>query len=933
MRPTKGPLSDRIPRLLSTALSALTIATLAAAAPAPASAQTAPGRAAQRPLTPHPNALAAAKAQAAAPHTYGPAATPAIAAPAPRAAPAAAASMQNTVGIAAAETGGTYASPDVSAAASPTQYVETVEGLVRVYSRTGAALASTSLATFASAPAATAASHPQVEWDAAAGRWLYAVELASTNGGANLLAYGWSANGDASNLSGGWCRYTVSTGSELEDFPRLGHDANFVSIGANGFDSSRGGFQTARLWTVATSMLAGGCPASAPATELPASGQLLNQDGSAAFGLTPAQLTDGSLAAGSPGYLVAAHDVSAGVPAGASGRLTIWSLTPDGSGHPVLGSPLDVTVARYAVPANAPQAGTAALLDTGDARLVGAVGHLDPSTGGEAIWTQHTVDGPLGAPVVHWYELNAAGATLRQQGSVDGAGDSILAGAISPSAAGGDAVLVYNRTGSGLLTELAAQSRQAGTPLGTLDSGEQILANSSVPDADFSCALSCAWEVGASASPDPVTQGTVWVSGPILSVARDVQAAQWQTRNVSLSTAFPTAAAGHYHPLLPARILDTRYQTGVCTPACTALSGGQTMTLQAAGQGGVPSGGAAAVIVNVTITGTTTAGYLTVYPAGTSVPPTSNLNYVAGQTVPNLVEVALGSGGRINLYLGVGRADVIVDIEGWVSDAGVTAGASGTYNPVAPSRILDTRSGAGSCPSGACATLHEGSTLDLQVAGQGGIPSSGVWAVVLNLTATNSSAGYVTVYPTGVARPLASNLNLISTGAVANRVVVPLGANGRLSIYNRLGSTDVIVDVGGWYGDGTQAGSGGLFTGSSAPARILDTRYGIGGCTPSCTGGFATDQQSNVLIAGRGGIPNGATAAVLNVTVVGSQVSSYLTVFPDDQPRPTASDLNWGPGQTVPNLVIVKLGGDGGVGIYNYAGPAAVIVDVMGWYQ
>ena len=80
-------------------------------------------------------------------------------------------------------------------------------------------------------------------------------------------------------------------------------------------------------------------------------------------------------------------------------------------------------------------------------------------------------------------------------------------------------------------------------------------------------------------------------------------------------------------------------------------------------------------------------------------------------------------------------------------------------------------------------------------------------------------------------------------------------------------------------------------------------------------------------------MPSDATAIVANITVTDTTAPSYLTVYPDGVARPTASDLNWSRGQTVPNLCVIKLGSDGNFRLYNAAGQTHVIVDVVGWYR
>ena len=393
----------------------------------------------------------------------------------------------------------------------------------------------------------------------------------------------------------------------------------------------------------------------------------------------------------------------------------------------------------------------------------------------------------------------------------------------------------------------------------------------------------------------------------------------------------PTPAAvpgpgGPYHPLNPARILDTR---GALGGHPGPLAAGQSLTLQVAGAGGAPSGAYAAVM-NVTVTDTSAPSYLTVYPADAAQPTASNLNWTAGSTATNLVEVRLSSGGAVKIFNAAGSVDVIADLAGWVSTPSATPGIAGLFTPVVPARLLDTRDGTGT-PQGA---LCAGMSLTLQVTGRGGVPTSGVAAVVLNLTATNPTAAtYVTVWPDGSVRPTVSNLNPAAHQTIANRVIVKLGTGGRVDFYDAAGHTDLIADVSGWFSDGSVASTGSTFVGLT-PARILDTRNGTGGLGSSLWPGQATAVQ----VAGRGGVPAmGAgtppTAVVLNVTMTNPTAASYLTVWPDGAARPVASDLNWTAGATIPNLVVVGVGSDGKVAIFSPAGYADVIFDVVGYYN
>jgi hypothetical protein len=383
---------------------------------------------------------------------------------------------------------------------------------------------------------------------------------------------------------------------------------------------------------------------------------------------------------------------------------------------------------------------------------------------------------------------------------------------------------------------------------------------------------------------------------------------------------------GNFHPLSPARVLDTRDGIGA---AIARLPNQGVLHVQITGRGNIPSSGVSAVVMNVTVTNPTAAGFLTVYPTGLTRPTASNLNFVAGQTVPNLVEVAVGDRGALDVYAQFattsGSADVIFDVAGWVGDATNSMTKDGLYNPLTPARILDTRSGMGA-PK---APLGPNQFLTLQVTGAGLVPPSGVSAVILNVTVTGPTApGYLTVYPADApSRPTASNLNFVAGQTAPNRVIVKLSALGQVRIYNPAGSVQVIADVGGWFTDQSSTAGGARFTGI-APFRFFDSRVaGAGG--PWRPGDIGT----LTLLHQNGQPALDVSAIVINVTVTNTTAPSYLTLWPDGSAQPMASDLNWVGGQTVPNLAVVKLGAmNATFDIYNSAGSTDVIIDLVGVY-
>jgi hypothetical protein len=246
------------------------------------------------------------------------------------------------------------------------------------------------------------------------------------------------------------------------------------------------------------------------------------------------------------------------------------------------------------------------------------------------------------------------------------------------------------------------------------------------------------------------------------------------------------------------------------------------------------------------------------------------------------------------------------------------------YVALAPTRLFDTRRpGAPGMPVG---KLAAGAQVDVPIVGQVGIPATGVTAVVLNVTATEASRpGFVTVWPTGAARPSTSNINLLTAGQTApNLVTVPVGAGGAVSVFAS-GGVHVLADVAGYFVAADSATAGRFV--SLTPDRLFDTRE------PGATAGPVGPNVSiRVPIAGTKGVPaTGAGAVVLNVTGVGDSGPGFVTVFPGGTTRPEASNVNLaGRGDVTSNLVIVPLGADGSVEFFA-SDRAHIVADVFGY--
>jgi Tol biopolymer transport system component len=241
----------------------------------------------------------------------------------------------------------------------------------------------------------------------------------------------------------------------------------------------------------------------------------------------------------------------------------------------------------------------------------------------------------------------------------------------------------------------------------------------------------------------------------------------------------------------------------------------------------------------------------------------------------------------------------------------------GPLVPVSPVRLVDTRT--------TKTLLGPGDSITVMVRGKNGVPETAS-AAAINLTAVSDTAyGYMTVYPTGEQRPLASSLNLAPGAVDTNAVTVKIGADGSVTVFNSHGDTHVIVDLNGYYDHAIDISlDGGGFT-AMAPTRLLDTRTTS---TPIRPG------ETLVLpIAGTAGVPVTATAAALNVTAVAPTAPGFLTVYPSLETKPLASNLNFAPGQVVANSVIAKLGTNGAVSIYNPYGNTDVVVDLNGYFD
>ncbi|NNN22657.1 MAG: hypothetical protein HKL80_11730 [Acidimicrobiales bacterium] len=428
-------------------------------------------------------------------------------------------------------------------------------------------------------------------------------------------------------------------------------------------------------------------------------------------------------------------------------------------------------------------------------------------------------------------------------------------------------------------------------------------------------------------------------------------------QNTGTGSNFTYVAGQPYHPIAPARVCDTRVAPSTSPNQCNlggtmagTLGPGVTMVVAIAGLNNIPSSASSAV-VNITATDTTAASFLQVSPYGSPPVSTSSLNWLPGQTVANNVTVRLGTNGKLSIYNAFGSVDVVIDVEGYMGP-NLTSSNAGLYFSVTPQRIVDTRPNSSFELSGN--QLISMTPVSFGVTGQtpvvttdytsSVVPSQGVSAVVLNVTVTDTtSSGYLTLWPQGSTQPYTSDLNWVKGDTIANQVIVPVGANGEVSAIESGTSADLVVDVIGYYSDGTTItpGNGGLFV-SANPTRISDTRSYVGNNYQNSRTPLTGSNQITVSLLGPSTSQNTSTqlpsansivAYVLNVTATDTTTPGYLTVWSAGDSMPNTSNLNWVGGETLANGMYAEIGGPiKGVDIYSNA-PVDVIVDSFGWYQ
>jgi chitodextrinase len=253
-------------------------------------------------------------------------------------------------------------------------------------------------------------------------------------------------------------------------------------------------------------------------------------------------------------------------------------------------------------------------------------------------------------------------------------------------------------------------------------------------------------------------------------------------------------------------------------------------------------------------------------------------------------------------------------------------GVTDVLTSVTPARVLETRPGEITVDGRAqgIGIAAAGSTIKLQIAGRAGVPDDAD-AAMLNIAAVFPAAnGYLTVYPCNEQRPLAANVNYQPGGVYPNAVLAKLDPNGNTCIYTK-STTHIVADINGYVPDGASPVT-------VVPRRVLETRPGETTADGQAQGAgiVAAGQTVTLKIAGRAGVPDDADAAMLNIAAVFPAANGYLTVYPCNEQRPLAANVNYQPGGVYPNAVLAKLDPNGNTCIYTKS-TTHIVADINGY--
>jgi hypothetical protein len=249
---------------------------------------------------------------------------------------------------------------------------------------------------------------------------------------------------------------------------------------------------------------------------------------------------------------------------------------------------------------------------------------------------------------------------------------------------------------------------------------------------------------------------------------------------VDVSGAFypaTSATSGRYVPTPPARALDTRAARGRGLPA----GGSVTVRLPA----GVPAD-ATALAVTMTISGSPSSGYVSVYPAEMTAPNVSALNTDAAQQTRTITQIVPVSPSGLTVYSSAGGR-ITLDVSGYFTGPSAAKASAGLFVPATPVRVLDTRSADRLAPRAAV------------TAATASVTGAGVGAVAANITVAESGhSGWITAWAARTRQPTTSSTSYDANGqTVANLGITSVSTTG-IAVAATTGAR-ATVDITGWF--------------------------------------------------------------------------------------------------------------------------------------
>jgi hypothetical protein len=369
--------------------------------------------------------------------------------------------------------------------------------------------------------------------------------------------------------------------------------------------------------------------------------------------------------------------------------------------------------------------------------------------------------------------------------------------------------------------------------------------------------------------------------------------------SVLSSPTAPAAAGDAYVPVKPA-ILASGIWVRAGAPGAVTVRG----------RGGVPIAGTAgagvkAVVLQVEVSGASSAGRLIAYSGTAAQPAATSLAYPRAVAVSQLVVVPFATGRQVKLALSAGKAKLAVGVVGYYAAPGTSARGLG-FAPVRPERV-------------ATVGIKRGATGTVRVGWIDGIPASNVSAVVAEVSAVDpTAAGTLTVYRAGGAKPALPSVAFAAGAGSTGLVIVPPSSDGKFAIADSGGAAKVTVDVLGYYP--------GYGVGTVVFVPVTATKIGGAALTAGKPQSVRVTGTTVVTAAG-------AKAVLLSITASGAAKAATVSAYQAGVKAPVVSALSVGKGGTATGVIPVQPGSDGRVTLAINAGSAEVTVAEIGYYR